>query len=307
MDPLDVDLKRVEKERVSGHAVLRCHPRKPLCSWRDSDGIHVAEEHGSSSNTVVLAEFQRHQLPPLTADQLPNHPMCWCSYGPAVLVSSDASGTHILRHVNSGTGSHHDFEGVRLLEEDAVMRGYLRIKDGLFRNTAYFILEGGVLRRYNNEAEVAGPPWGELRVVNIDVTRRADGLLIESRNCDTSWEISSDESAYMSLWATRLQQSLAYHSRVDVQTVSPTEIEKAFRITDVKASGHIDKEELDLILQRLGVTISEAELQEAFDFFDQAGDGLIHKTEFLQWASGEGRSDRMMPRRDWRDLTSALT
>jgi len=206
MAALQADLQRVEVEmHASASVSITTHHCQPFCAWRDKSGqLHIGTEHQVAADNVELVEFMPSQIAcssdaasdtnTVTAGALP---LCWLSYGTA-LVMVDHSGTHLLRH-ELRVGSHLG-EGVGLLEEDSVMRGFLQIKSSsLFSKTAYFTLEGGILTRYESERAVAGGPQiGQLDLRHSEVRRSMNGLSIVPRQAglkapSEAWDLFTDQ------------------------------------------------------------------------------------------------------------------
>ena len=71
---------------------------------------------------------------------------------------------------------------------------------------------------------------------------------------------------------------------VDGQAVSvPAEVGRLFNELDEDASGALNKTELEKLAGRLGVHLSESDLDAAMQEMDPSGDGLVDVLEFSAW------------------------
>ena len=60
------------------------------------------------------------------------------------------------------------------------------------------------------------------------------------------------------------------------------QIKEVWQVFDQDGSGSIERDELELVLNKLGLKPSEAEMQELIEEIDKDGDGTIDYSEFLR-------------------------
>lgn len=129
---------------------------------------------------------------------------------------------------------------------------------------------------------IAGPRSDSIVVHTMLETPAAPSVTaISSRSVTLSWKGRADDRTTRD--PSSVQKMLADWAGTHGENDGGVSIETVFAKYDTNGSGDIDARELALVLEDLGVEVSEERLREAFALLDANGDGVITFDEFAAW------------------------